>query len=881
MPDWFTDHAPAAPAPPPAKGFFARLLDWNNLKKLPGALVDDAPDLMRTAAAPLWEGPSRAASQVADFMGVGHYGSPEGDLIRGAGDLVSSLTSPLSIATTGIGELAGPAARAIGGLPLGAAAEDGAAAARTMTPAQVAKMVMRPADVAMDAAAADGPMAPLPMVNGERQFTRSNPTFERAAQTQGAELAGLDPNPPPPRAASDIIGNDFFRRATAAPADVPPPPPGPSEPFTTHGFGQNVLTTGDPIFEDLGAQPAPLEFSGDTGQMDLPIANNGSGESAASLEALNRQAAMRANGEQFVKYDRAGGRTPLIGPDAVDYVPARGETYGVEGPGGFRLLEDNGGRTPQLPAAPGPSFSSGGMDAGMDAEPVDLTHAEPIDSLERLLKGEPQAASSTAPPDVALSPNSPIPPVQKLYDELIPKWQAAKAAGKDVPFSASGDIETFPEFYQRVVGEPSNRFGAERRVMKPFDKAYNDAQAAARPTSAAGHPAMSDAMTALEQLIKGEEGSLDVSALTPENLSKAEQATQRWRFGGMLSGPMSHVRNIAQNTGNLAGFDLENLVGRALGKEAKPSALRELMTPDSLGVLRDEFRQPTAGTDKYSQQMSGVLGIPSRAMHAEDQMFQQALTRSGAATPEQAEELLYNRSPQTRLGQKFVDLTSNPIARLKIPFSRVGTNILEQSIQRTPGLGLIAEMVSKGALKTSAEKQIVGSLVAAGAGAAGALQDDPRQPMNPIAALMLGSYALPALMAHGAVTAFRKPDSTIWSSIKSGLGTIQPMIPGLSGFNRDVSSVPSDLVASMVPNVLRDAGQLLTGVDPSTLDNESGKRFLGPAIAKIPWLNTAVLHPKRGAKGAPGQPFHGWFADHAPAAGAPAGDWFSQHAPGR
>lgn len=73
---------------------------------------------------------------------------------------------------------------------------------------------------------------------------------------------------------------------------------------------------------------------------------NASGESAASVEALSRQASMRTKGEQFVVYDRAGRRRVLLGPDAVDYVPARGETYGVEDLDGFRPLTENGGRVP-------------------------------------------------------------------------------------------------------------------------------------------------------------------------------------------------------------------------------------------------------------------------------------------------------------------------------------------------------------------------------------------------------------------------------------------------------------------------------------------------------------------------------------------------------
>lgn len=77
----------------------------------------------------------------------------------------------------------------------------------------------------------------------------------------------------------------------------------------------------------------------------LERAPNASGESAASAEALSRQKGMRDRSEQYVVYDRAGRKRVLIGPEAVDYNPQAGETYGVETPRGFVKLTDNGGNT--------------------------------------------------------------------------------------------------------------------------------------------------------------------------------------------------------------------------------------------------------------------------------------------------------------------------------------------------------------------------------------------------------------------------------------------------------------------------------------------------------------------------------------------------------
>jgi hypothetical protein len=109
------------------------------------------------------------------------------------------------------------------------------------------------------------------------------------------------------------------------------------------------------VAEELGLKELPVDMPDSLGgkldpryaidlNADLPgfsvvddITENASGESAASAEALSRQAGMKARGEQFAV--QKGGQTrPLIGPDAVDYTPRKGETYGVIRDGRFSPL---------------------------------------------------------------------------------------------------------------------------------------------------------------------------------------------------------------------------------------------------------------------------------------------------------------------------------------------------------------------------------------------------------------------------------------------------------------------------------------------------------------------------------------------------------------
>lgn len=97
------------------------------------------------------------------------------------------------------------------------------------------------------------------------------------------------------------------------------------------------------MVSDLGVGDSSMQLRGDE-----PTTFNASGESAASVEAMNRDASMKKAGRQFVVYDAAGNEKPLIGPDAVDYKAGKGETYGIKhADGTFTKLDDNGGKIPK------------------------------------------------------------------------------------------------------------------------------------------------------------------------------------------------------------------------------------------------------------------------------------------------------------------------------------------------------------------------------------------------------------------------------------------------------------------------------------------------------------------------------------------------------
>lgn len=71
---------------------------------------------------------------------------------------------------------------------------------------------------------------------------------------------------------------------------------------------------------------------------------NASGDSSASIEAINRLKGEAAAGKQRVRLDRAGRETPLIGTDAVDQSARAGETIAFRLPDGtYQVIEQGAG----------------------------------------------------------------------------------------------------------------------------------------------------------------------------------------------------------------------------------------------------------------------------------------------------------------------------------------------------------------------------------------------------------------------------------------------------------------------------------------------------------------------------------------------------------
>jgi hypothetical protein len=231
----------------------------------------------------------------------------------GAGALsgIADLATPLNIGTAGLGGLEFGAAKA--GLPaIARAASMGSKVMGLPAAIHGAGEVVDPNASMMDRVTGVGDIAAgaLPFLHVPKTGKLGNIAESAISPDIDAELAKLETHTP--------LSPEAQAHTGTKPPDIEP--------------------TIDEMIGQLG-NASDLEV--------LPDSHlNGSGESAASLEAINRTNAMKANGEQFVVYDKAGNRRPLIGVDGVDYTVGKGETYGIEKNGQFQVLDDNGGLYP-------------------------------------------------------------------------------------------------------------------------------------------------------------------------------------------------------------------------------------------------------------------------------------------------------------------------------------------------------------------------------------------------------------------------------------------------------------------------------------------------------------------------------------------------------
>lgn len=275
--------------------------------------------------------------------------------------------------------------------------------AASVTPASLADLAEPPADITLQGGITDDQRAQLEslgfnpdamtIVDAQEVLRQGIPERRRTPRAvrsdpmtpEGrAEMAAAFANDPAQQAAVETMKN--APRAEAPPRDAIDTDALLAEADQLDAQA-DVKTLTPPSAESVNTPT--IEVIDDEGTTE-----NASGESAASAEAIRRFNGMKARGEEFGYFDRAGRWTPLPDSTAVDVKALPGMTTGVLSHAGtFVRRDDNGGKVPSTLPKPV------NVQAPVTAERPDseLTDEELADKIMAQMEAENAAPASEAP----------------------------------------------------------------------------------------------------------------------------------------------------------------------------------------------------------------------------------------------------------------------------------------------------------------------------------------------------------------------------------------------------------------------------------------------------------------------------------------------------
>lgn len=413
--------------------------------------------------------------------------------------------------------------------------------------------------------------------------------------------------------------------------------------------------------------------------------------------------------------------------------------------------------------------------------------------------------------------------IRDLHESLKPKWakSVADQAGDGIPFTVD-PAEDLPSFAKRVQHDPiESLMGAERKVRKGLDR---------------------------------EAGFID-----PSIAKDLPGMYERAAYGGMLSGGGTQLRNAAGGAGAVVGRGAEDTLSTLFGGphgNRGGRAIGEYFNPrKAVPRLIQAFRNPPEISGKGLPTGKGVLNIPGRLMHAFDQMGKEALEAAGH-TPESAADVMLTGDPRSDIGKGLQSLHAKggTIGRIMMPFVRTGTNLVERGMERTPGIGILASKLMDPEVHAAdiAARQVLGGASAFGGYEYG---KKTKKTLPPNLATALGAYGIPAQMAAAFAAARAQKQKMPAAGIAATKAMVQPSPLPTEPWQLNHMFDPEEYAARLVPNALRDVGELIPGVEPSRFDPHSpGVPYpLGKALAKIPGLNRAFLKHQAAKKPAKGK----------------------------
>jgi hypothetical protein len=221
-----------------------------------------------------------------------------------------------------------------------------------------------------------------------------------------------------------------------------------------------------------------------------------------------------------------------------------------------------------------------------------------------------------------------------------------------------------------------------------------------------------------------------------------------------------------------------------------------------------------------------LTAIPGEAMVGGDISARNILMEAGFSE-EEARRITLTSDPSTAFGKSVANFKKtkseggkgSPIRDLMLPFYRTSVNQWEQSLERTPGLGFLAQRAKDvpDEMKVQLAKQGIGGTIGAGAfwlGANAPLSDDPRDPRQKMFRKFIndlgGQYGTIVTMAFMAGQAYRnKGAGAIPGAIKTRISqgdlplpTPQPILDILGSASQATGNAPFRLPSGILPGVI-------------------------------------------------------------------------------
>lgn len=637
----------------------------------------------------------------------------------------------------------------------------------------------------------------------------------------------------------------------------------PSNDGWTYSGSNREIAPAEPMPYSIDVEPPPSRGLLSFLDPEEGLQNNASGHTMGSTEALNRASSLSRDGVQQFRVGRDGSRQLQIDPSQIAdpwTTIGAGERVERVWPDGRVEIVAGDAPTARLNAA-GPEIEAlrtpeaGEVNLGTGDGPIDLdailaagerprkpfVPAEHVVAHREIMKrqAEKPGSGNTSGDLVGSSVQWQKTTPERLWNLERKATKAARARTGDRLLPIAFDetprnpttVDQLHPNWPKTPGDGADLTG-ESGAIDPelLTKLAFHLGGAATGATAAG--VLSDDDTRLRNMIgAGLAGGIAPLAVTNP------QALQRIRYASLLGSGSPQIKNLLGGVSNTAVRAGENLLtGDVQGAK---DLLSGVFDPEILTRFRDAFQDAGTATPRTMDAgrwgtTQGILGLPSRVMHAADEAFTGGLQRGGL-TEDDARTVLMTNQPRSLTGQKVAELAHIPTISTVVPFARTAMNMLERGLEHTPGIGSLPAVAKMRPESTFGQRMARQGMGAAALGAGAVASEYLPDSVEPYAVAGMGPLALPYLFGAAGKEAYERRGDPFSNVARSPIDVL-----------RDAMALPTDpydwdlgrYMASYVPGVVRDASL----ADPRSFS--TSRSIFDPTISKIPMLNEAVLPRK-------------------------------------